>query len=220
MKFYSMLFLLFPTILYGQVNIPSKVDNYQPIIASSQSDADVYIWSVPEPALYVTVDNGKAIHVWAPVGKYNVKLTTIKVAWEDKKISYDNHVATFEVVGSTPVPPTPNPTPDPTPTAFKQKVEAALSKVSDTGKTYKKNIANNYTAIATEVSLNPKAWDVATMVNEAKTRNATVLPSSVMSGWSGFWPDLARALQELKLDSTDLEGHVKAFNDIASVLNK
>lgn len=208
-------FLTLTGSLQGQINVPSTVDVHKPIVVSAANEADVYIWHVPAPAIHLTVDGGKTLHIWAPVGKYDLRLTTIKVAWEDKKVSYDEHFAQFQVLGDKP-----NPDPDPMPTAFKEQVANALKTVSAPATSYKKNVANNYRAVASEAKANPNAWDAATMVNEVKTRNATALPSSVLAGWSGFWPKLARAFTELKLDSNDLNGHIKAFEDVADVLSK
>lgn len=214
--------------------MPDKIDVHKPIIAGAQEEADVYIWKVDRPAMKIVVDNGKAIHVWAPPGEYEVQLTTITVEvsidpnWDpnsgkppkiDKNIQYNEHYAVFEVVGED-GPDPPDPPNPPTPTAFKQKIEAALKKVDQSALTYKGEVANIYKAIANEAEAQPNSWDAATMVNESKVRVATALPTSVLSGWSGFWPELAKAFKELKLTKDDLDGHIKAFKEVAEVLEK
>ena len=56
------------------------------------------------------------------------------------------------------------------------------------------------------------------MVNEVKVRNISLLPASNLKGWSEFWPGLGEAFRNLKLKSTDLEGHIKAFKEVAEIL--
>lgn len=225
--------VLFSGTVFGQINTPTKVDEHKPIIVSAVTPADVYIWSVRKPATRVVVDNGKTLHIWAPPGVYEVSLTTIKVDvkvdpnWKPdsgttpqviKDVQYNEHFAEFEVV--RPGPPTPkpdDPVPPPVPTAFKQKVSEALKKIV-AGIAYKDKVGENYAAVASEAKANPSAWDAAAMVNEVKVRHATVLPSTALNSWSIFWVDLAKAFVELKLDSSDLQGHIKAFEEVAEVL--
>lgn len=128
--------LLAASSAWAQVIGPATVDEHEPIVCRSEGQADVYIWQVASPAKRLVVENGRAIHVWAPPGKYEVRLTTITIAidWDkqSKDIQYNEHVHSFEVAGdpdpdppTPPVPPTPNPyKPDP---AFQSAVSPVTS---------------------------------------------------------------------------------------------
>lgn len=225
MKFLGSLILLlglFITPSIAQIKGPTKIDAHKPIILESVTDADVYIWKIDAPAQKIPINDNKVLHVWAPPKKsaYNVTLTTITVDWDNKKLSYNEYYSTFEVIGNEPGPdPNPGPDPTPEPTAFKQKVEDALKKVKSEYTSYKENVGKVYQLVASEAKSSPNAWDPASMINEAKVRLATELPTQVIIGWMGFWPELAQALKDLKLTADDLDGHIKAFEDIATVLN-
>jgi len=219
----------------AQISAPDKVDAHKPIIVEAQAEADVYIWNVPSPAVKIVVDSGRGLHVWAPPGKYEIRLTTISVDvkvdpdWKPdgtsvpdlkKNIQYNEHFATIEVLGSGPSP-NPNPNPNPNPSnAFKQKITAALTKVDEAGLTFRGKVADVYANICQEVEANPEAWDAATMVNEAKVRVATALPSATLKSWAGFWPGLGKAFKEQGLKASDLDGHVAAFKQVVEVLEK
>lgn len=218
---------------FGQVKVADKVDEYKPIIIESTVDASVYIWQVrlsvkgpknsDSPITKVSINNNKTLHAWAEPGKYEINLTTIDIKWDEKQVVQTEHYATFEVVArGTPTPPPddPNPPPVPTPTAFKEKVKAALTKVTPATLSFKPKVAEVYAGIATEAAANPTSWDAALMVNEAKVRNATALPSDALAGWGGFWPELATAFQNLGLKPEDLQGHITAFKEVAEVLNQ
>ena len=217
----------------GQISVPDKIDVNRPIIIGAQEEADVYIWRVDRPAIRVIVDNGKTVHVWAPVGKYEVTLTTITVNvginpdWDpesgnpptiDKDIEYDEHYAFFEVEGEDG--PEPPDDPDDEPTEFKQIIADGVKKIDAVSLSYKGEVASIYRVIALEAESQPSSWDAATMVNEAKVRVATMLPTSVLSGWSVFWPELAKAFKSLKMPASDLAGHIKAFKEVAETLEK
>jgi hypothetical protein len=228
--FYSILCtILLCTPVFAQIKVPDKVDSYKPVIAESTTDAQVYVWQVrlatktvtwntDSPIVRISVNNNKTQHIWAEPGKYEVNLTAINVDWEKKEITYNEHFAQFEVLDrSAPDPPVP---PVPVPSAFKDKVKSAVSKVDQAALSYKVKVAEVYAGIAAEAEATPTSWDAALMLNEAKVRNATVLPSSVLTGWAGFWPPLAKALQELNLKPEDLKGHITAFKEIAEVLKQ
>lgn len=95
--------LTWSTTVCGQIDLPEKVAEHQPVVAASSVDADVYIWRVSKPAKRVTVEGGRKIHIWAPPGEYEVSLTviTIVIDWEKqmKEVLYDEHVATLVIEG-------------------------------------------------------------------------------------------------------------------------
>jgi hypothetical protein len=222
MRILATLALLFCTwgTSQAQINVPAQVDVYKPIVISSAIESDVYIWHLSDKAVRLTVDDGKGLHVWAPPGVYDVRLTVIKVDWEGKKVAYNEHFAQFKVVGTKPDDPVDPVDPVVPNTSFKKAVADALKSVDSSATSYRRNIANNYLSVANEAENNPSAWDAATMVNEVKTRNTSALPASVLSGWSSFWPKLARAFTDLRLQSNDLKGHIKAFKEVHEVLSK
>lgn len=209
------------TDAYSQIKCLDKIDEYKPIVLESESEANVYKWSIPKQISKVSLENGKIIHCWAPPGKYYIELTTIKVDFDKKDIQFSEHEIILEVVkGNLPpnVPDTPDNPVVPT-TAFKEEVKKALLKVGTSGLTYKNKIAEVYSTIANEAEENSNSWDAATMVNEAKVRNTSVLPSSALNDWKDFWSGLSTAFKNLKLASTDLQGHIKAFKEVSEVLN-
>lgn len=211
--------LFLSAVASGQIQGPERVDAHEPIVLSSQSDAKAYIWKVPQPAKRIAIDNGKTVHIWAPPGKYDVHLITINVDFKAETFEYKEHFATFQVGKPAPKPDPDVPDiPTPEPTAFKAKVQAAVAKVDPAFKALAPDVAGVYADVAGEAKASPGAWDPATMVAEAKTRISSALPVSGIAGWAGFWPLLAKAFKELKLEPTDLAGHIKAFEDVSQVL--
>lgn len=202
---------------YGQISGPDEVNLNKPIVFKSENVADVYFWDIDEPAEKVQVGNGQEVHVWAPEGEYKIGLRTIKIDWDKKLIQAFEFSHDF-VIGEPEPKPGPDPIPVPVPTGFKAKVKAAFDKVPDSGRQYTDKVANVYLEIANQAEANPNAWDAATMVNQAKVDFATKLPVSALNDWKPFWEDLAKALVELDLDSSDLNGHIKAFKEIVEVI--
>lgn len=210
--------------LFGQtiINVPDKIDQYKPIIIEAVDNANVYIWSLPDAASKVSLNNGKTLHVWAPPGKYSIKLTTIIVDFEKKDIKYNEGISQFEVLGNSPAPVIPPVVPPvvPVTSAFKDKVKTLLGKVPAASLTYKSKVADNYKEIAEEAKADKDSWDAAGMVNEVKVRNTNNLPLNILGGWASFFNELGKAFKELNLNPSDLDGHIKAFEDVAEVLNK
>lgn len=212
--------------LFGQIKCLDKIDEHKPIIMESETEANVYKWSMSKQISKISLENGRIIHCWAPPGKYDIGLMTITVDFDKKDIQFNEHEFILEVVKGNlpptpPTPPTPpNPPTPPVPpqTAFKQAVASALAKVPTAGQQYKVKIAEVYSGIALEAESQPNAWDAATMVNEAKVRNSGALPVSALTDWKDFWSGLATAFRNLKLSATDLQGHIKAFKEVAEVL--
>jgi len=211
------------TDVYSQIKCLENIDEHKPIVLESEQTANIYSWRIPKNMSKILVDNGKIVHCWASPGKYDISLMTINVDFDKKDIQYNEHEITINIVkGNIPSPDDPAPKPDnpviPT-TAFKEEVKKALSKIGTSGLTYKVKIAEIYSGIANEAEENNNSWDAATMVNEAKVRNASALPSSALNDWKDFWSGLATAFKNLKLASTDLQGHIKAFKEVGEVLN-
>lgn len=215
------IFLLLCPTVSGQIKIKEKYDEYEPIVGVAETDSDINVWQLVGSAgkkyKKITVNNGKEVHVWAEPGKYDLSLTAIKIVWDKKEVTYNEYYSTFEVLAKGPKPPD-DPDP-PNPSTFKGQVKAALSKVDSSALSHKTKVAEVYSGIAKEAEAQPDSWDAALMVNEAKVRNATVLPTEALSKWAPFWTDLAKALQGLNLPAEDLKGHIQAFKDIAEVLN-
>lgn len=221
--------MLFATVAFSQITVTEKVEVYNPIQAESKLVADVYFWKVDATTKYIAVAGGKQAHLWASPGKHTLGLVTITVDvktppnWKpgdkvEKEIKYNEYNTTFEVTGTGPTPVDPDkPIPPPT-TPFKDQIKAALTKVSGMGLQSKANVGNIYLEIAKEAESKPASWDAATMVNEVKTRATAKLPISVLKDWQNFWPAASTAFKELKLDPKDLNGHIKAFKDVAEVL--
>lgn len=216
------------SVLFGQtssstINVPDKIDQYKPIIIEATDVANVYIWTLPDAASKVSLNNGKTLHVWAPPGKYSIKLTTIIVDFEKKDIKYNEGVGQFEVLGNSPapvVPITPVTPVIPVTSAFKDKVKTLLGKVPAASLTYKNKVADNYKEIAEEAKAERDSWDAAGMVNEVKVRNTNNLPLNILGGWASFFNELGKAFKELNLNPGDLDGHIKAFEDVAEILSR
>ena len=217
--------LFFCTDAYSQIKCLDKIDEYKPIVLESEKEAKIYSWRIPKEISKILVDGGKIVHCWAPPGKYDISLMTIDVDFDKKDIQYSEHDISIQVLKGN-LPPNPPIIPPVIPdnpvvptTAFKEEVKTALSKVGSSGLTYKTKIAEIYSGIANEAESSPNSWDAATMVNEAKVRNSSALPTSALADWKDFWSGLATAFKNLKLASSDLQGHIKAFKEVGEVLN-
>ena len=123
----------------------------------------------------------------------------------------------------TPVPPGPVP-PGPTPpvpgpvTPFRDAVKAAFDLVGAAGRADAAAIAAVYSGVAGEAEANPAGWTVKQMVAEVKTRNASAISVAGLGAWKPFWPALAKAMESLKLEDTDVAKAVAAFRDVSAVI--
>jgi hypothetical protein len=215
---------------YGQIKIVEKTDAYSPLIAESSMTADVYFWRLDAGTQMLPIGDSKIIHLWVTPGKHEIKLVTVVVdikipaGWKtgdkiEKDIKYNEYKSNFEVTGGNPGPIIPDPPGPVIPTTiFKDQIRVGLTKVTGQGLQSKANVGKVYLDIATEATNKPTAWNPASMVNEVKVRNATTLSVTALKDWSGFWPIVGTALRDLKLKSDDVQGHIKAFKDIAEVL--
>ena len=223
-------------------HVPIVIDFSAPL----PKDAEIkYIWTISEPAAHIVSDKGDKVYVWAKPGRYSVGLTVvwmqtkeISLAGEKIKVllgwDLKNYNKYFVVQDKDGPDPNPNPNPNPNPTGFGKMVFDSLEKVSsvvrnkmvdvrqaDGNILQRKSqdvVKKNYADIAKEAEKNPDSWDAATMVNEVKVRNISSLPTDNLKGWNNFWPGLGEAFRSLKLESTDLEGHIKAFKEVAEIL--
>lgn len=226
-KFCLLLAFFSTTTLLAQIKVEEKIKLHHPIVIQSTQVADVYLWTIKEPIKKVVAENGKIVYAWAPKGVYDVHLVTITVDWEAKKLNYNEFDDSFEVTDLEPIPPGPNPPgpnpppgPTPTPTGIKAVVKEALKTVTAAALPQKKMIAGHYAGVAGEAKANPTSWDAATMVNEVKVRIGNDLPADAYAGWKEFWKLLTKGFVELKLQASDLAGHIKAFEDVAAALNE
>ena len=120
-----------------------------------------------------------------------------------------------------PVPPKPEPDPKPVPgpvTPFRDAVKSAFATVGPAGKPDAAAIAAVYSGVAGEAEANPAGWTVKQMVAEVKTRNASALSVAGLGAWKPFWPALAKAMESLKLEDTDVVKAVAAFRDVSAVI--
>ena len=134
-------------------------------------------------------------------------------------------VCNFTILGDN----TPPPGPD---GDLEQQVEDVLSKVSRSvqntvilirqpdGNTIRKKIVHaigqQYGNIAREAKNSPGSWDVATMVDESKVRVGSVMPTSELSKWLGFFQDLTKLQKEL--DTNDMNDWIEFFEAVETVL--
>jgi len=210
------LLLLYCPVL-GQITVEPEYQPHQPIVATLTAQTPdgaqlIARWDISKPAQLVVLDGGLVAHIWAPPGSYEIECEVITIQWEAKEFNIADHSAEFQVTGATP-----EPGPGPA-TPFKAAVRAALDSVQGEYRGSAPDVAEVYAGIAKEAEQQPDSWDPAAMVNEAKVRNASV-PNLDLNGWRAFWPALGRAMANLRLSSDDLAGHIKAFRDVAEVLN-
>jgi len=214
---------LVPTVALGEIEVPNVIEEHQPVVAKATVPADVFIWKVSGQAQKKAVNGGKAVHIWGPPAQYKLELLTISVDWDKKELDCNEFHDSFIIQAKDPGPepnpnPNPNPQPQPQPGAFADYVKIGLSKVNPQFLARKNDVAIVYRYVATEARTNPGAWDAAAMVNEVKVRLLTVLPPSAIQGWKPFFPELAKAFKSLKLSPNDLQGHVKAFEQVNEIL--
>ena len=207
-----------PSTISAQIVGDSVVPVNTPIVLRSKGPASAYIWRISRPAKRILVDGGKAIHVWAPAGKYDVELTVIRIDFDAKSVAYDEHLMSL-TIGADPEP-GPQPGPGPQPTTFEGQVKAAADKIGNAGKSKAGVVAMIYSDIAADAKTAPNAWDPANMVAEVKTRITSALEPNISPAWAQVWPLLASALKGLELPATDTAGHVKAFETIAKVFRE
>ena len=230
------------------IDVPAEVAEHSLVRVSTDIAAghvDMLVMSVQDGAVqFVDCVQSVDPNCWiftGPPGTYSIRLS----AFESDRgfVSATAHVT---IRGEKPQPPKPTPDPKPEPDpppqpvpdadSFTAAISKALKGVSESARNKSVTIrqgdghtttapcrvaiAGVYRQIATEASDNPTAWSPSRMVSEAKVRNASTIPISIMGEWSSFWPALAKAMVALKLDGLDTAKHIKAFRQIAEVLSE
>jgi hypothetical protein len=181
------------------------------ILASTVAAADMPLSALPQqsvPSVVLQI-NGQ----WYELGGAQVVNTSAQL---------------IIIAGVQPVPvpiptPGPNPTPNPTPVPVPTPVSSFRAEVASAFKSVKnpiesKIVAGIYSAIAGEAESSAADWNVPRMVSEVKIRAATALSIEAILEYRGFWPELAKAFEKLKLEDTDVKKCVDAFRDVAAVL--
>lgn len=132
-------------------------------------------------------------------------------------------IVTVVDLGKAPTPPPgpdpPPPGPDPPkPDNFSAKIRAARDLVDQAHRGAASQLADIFTAVASEAAANPSAWDPAAMANEVKVRATSAMTAEQLAAWRPWWAAYAKAMVELKLTDGDLPGHVAAFQMVAAAL--
>lgn len=79
-------------LLIGQISSPETLefDPYAPIELRAEIEVPeefeilMYDWEADKPVFLREYDDGKAAHVWAPPGKYEIELEVFLINWEAK----------------------------------------------------------------------------------------------------------------------------------------
>lgn len=136
----SLLLLIVPCVLYGQITVPDEIAPHEPIIAGCncilpQGGIAEFIWRTDQLSKSAPVENGTKLHVWAGPGSHYIE--TIVIAYREMMVfvpdpQFPNDPAkakpekirvyinmqrfdkTYKVTG-TPTPPPPGPDPPPPP---------------------------------------------------------------------------------------------------------
>jgi hypothetical protein len=214
-------------VLPKAISVDETVSEYTLVKVATDvvgDDFDLLIMSVVNNRIMfvdaVEVKNppGDAAAAWVftgPPGSYAIRMTV----WSKEQGRLDVSTAYITIEGDAPDDPDDPDDPDP-PSGFESQVKSALKKVGSDGTQYTGSVADVYQEIASSAKSQPNAWGPAAMVNEAKVRNATVIPVSAMDDWQPFFADLATAMRGLGLEADDLDGHIQAFETIAKVLRE
>lgn len=177
------------------------------VLASTVAAADLPLAALPQqscPSVVLQI-NGQ----WYELGPAQIVNTSAQM---------------IIIAGTAPVPvpvppgPTPNPVPTPVPpvSSFTQEVTTAFKSVKNPIES--KVVAGIYASIAGEAEAAISDWSVPRMVSEVKIRAATALSIEAILEWRGFWPQLAKSFEKLKLEDGDVKKCVDAFRDVAAVL--
>jgi hypothetical protein len=210
--------LLAASSAWAQIIAPTSVDEHFPIVCRSEGQADVYIWQVTSPAKRLVVENGRAVHVWAPPGKYEVRLTTITIAidWEkqSKDIQYNEHLAEF-TVGAVPDPdPDPDPKPDPTPNPYHPDpaLQAAVSPVKalSLSQPDSKALAEMYATVASQSR-------AGAFTDYGQLRAELVKRGSALS-LKGKYAGLSQAVEQYLTQSLGLERETVTAERVGNTL--
>jgi hypothetical protein len=144
-----LLWLATPAI--AEIQIESTFAPHEPIVATvamPETPADVKQqtiarWRISGQAERIVVDEGRAVHIWAPPGTYDVVAELISVNWTDQTIRFEEHTASFSV--TSPDPPTPPTPPTPTPTRlWVTVVEETADRTIEQGRIYTSDHLHTY----------------------------------------------------------------------------
>jgi hypothetical protein len=185
-------------LVHAQIDCPDEVADHAPIVARATETASIYLWEIREPAQRLLVADGQEIHIWAPPGRYTIKLTAISIDWESKHVAYREYRHALTVQGETPGPdPDPDP-PDPLPKGrfgFAPVAVQAAREIAKPARAKWREVAENYEAVAAGIAAG--SWRTPTeALTELSGRNQFTL-REVREDWMPWalaWKEHADAL--------------------------
>lgn len=219
------------------------VNDHEPIIIKldtpepTKEQTVTMDWYSPNSKVYWREAAAKnTIHVWAPVGTFELQGMVYRHDWEKRTFTIERVYWTITVNGTSPGPNPPDPPNPPVPSGnFAAQVKAAYDALPDatrkaivqytqgdgnkTEKLARLIIADNYAGVAKAASV-PNVYDPSAMIAEIKTRHASTLPVQTLREWRPFFDGLAKAFVDAKIPADDTATHVKRFQDIADVLTR
>lgn len=203
------------------------------VVNSGAKPGQSIVWDVLEPAdlkhelfpavIRETVDGGAvttvAIHDAILACSTGLKpgwirLSCYTIDWAAQRFS--KRRVDIQVLAPNP-PPGPDPPVPPVPSTFKEQVTVATGLVKASREIAPK-LGDNYAEVVRNAESNPAVWDPPSMMNTIKVLHGEDMTTQQLTDWKDFWPALAKAFVELKLQATDLPGHIQAFKDVADVL--
>lgn len=118
MKYLSLLLTLICTPCLAQIEVDETYSQYQPVEIKLQAPEGAQaLWEIKplgKQKLFTTRQYGDIQAFWGEPGKYEVEATVIVVDFDAKTLDVKRYQSVFEILGSSPVPPTP-PGPGPEP---------------------------------------------------------------------------------------------------------
>lgn len=107
-----------PTPAPPKIDVKATYAVHEPIVATVQGGASLYLWDDTTGFEAIELDGGKTLHIWAKPGQYRLRCRLLVVDWEKKSFASTRVSAAFVVQGllpePDPVPPNP-PVPPPLP---------------------------------------------------------------------------------------------------------
>ncbi len=98
-------------VLPSRIDVNPQYAVHQPIVATVQTAASIYVWDEPATFRAIELDNGRVLHIWAPPGRHKLRCLLLTVDWDKHTITNARVTAEFVVGMDIPPPPPPPPPP-------------------------------------------------------------------------------------------------------------
>lgn len=230
------------TVRAVEIEAPKEVEIGNLVVCNVPNQGQGYAWFVLGPdgfVPFVAVDGsaGSKIAWTGLTGKYSVMVTVVKPG---DTVTVDQGFTQVIVTGvptPEPVPPSPNPTPPPAPPTpptpvpdpgpkptpvpppvtpdLAAKARVAVSTLVDKSKA--SVVADIYLEVASDAEADAKITPEQ-MISQVRAKVGQAFTVQDLGVWKGFWPAIAKALEEERIPVEERKRWIAAFQAIGNAM--